>query len=139
PYVADLAARFAADCTMLCHGSAELVALAEAKLAGETIDAAAISLALAPLLAQQGAAAMDTIVLACTHFPLLAKELAIALPGVALIDGGPGIARRIATLTRDQSWPDVAPEGRAVFTGGAPSATLAAALGRFGLATVSGF
>ncbi len=37
PYVDDLAARFAADCTVIRHGSAELVELAEAKLAGETI------------------------------------------------------------------------------------------------------
>src|SRR5687768_1679174 len=37
PYVDDLAARFAADCTVIRHGSAELVELAEAKLAAETI------------------------------------------------------------------------------------------------------
>ncbi|MDF7777026.1 glutamate racemase, partial [Sphingomonas sp. AOB5] len=35
PYVDDLAARFASDCTVLRHGSAELVALAEAALGGE--------------------------------------------------------------------------------------------------------
>ena len=33
PYVDDLAARFAADCTIIRHGSPELVELAEAKLA----------------------------------------------------------------------------------------------------------
>ena len=33
PYVDDLAARFAADCTVIRHGSPELVELAEAKLA----------------------------------------------------------------------------------------------------------
>ena len=35
PYVDDLAAHFAADCTVIRHGSPELVELAEAKLAGE--------------------------------------------------------------------------------------------------------
>src|SRR5438128_6008125 len=35
PYVDDLAARFAADCTIIRHGSPELVELAEAKLGGE--------------------------------------------------------------------------------------------------------
>ena len=35
PYVDDLAAKFAADCTIIRHGSPELVELAEAKLAGE--------------------------------------------------------------------------------------------------------
>src|SRR4030095_8861094 len=37
PYVDDLAERFAADGTVIRHGSAELVELAEAQLAGETI------------------------------------------------------------------------------------------------------
>src|SRR5215203_2472157 len=37
PYVDNLAAQFAADCTVIRHGSAELVGLAEAKMAGETI------------------------------------------------------------------------------------------------------
>src|SRR5687768_10726025 len=37
PYVDDLATRFASDCTVIRHGSAELVELAEAKLAAETI------------------------------------------------------------------------------------------------------
>ena len=35
PYVDRLAAEFAADCTVIRHGSAELVELAEAKLRGE--------------------------------------------------------------------------------------------------------
>jgi glutamate racemase len=39
PYVDDLAERFAADCTVIRHGSADLVELAEAKLAtGEMIS-----------------------------------------------------------------------------------------------------
>src|SRR6478736_948252 len=38
PYVADLAAKFAADCTLVRHGSPEMVELAEAKLAGEDVS-----------------------------------------------------------------------------------------------------
>ncbi|MEO5640307.1 MAG: glutamate racemase, partial [Sphingomicrobium sp.] len=38
PYVDDLARRFAADCTVIRHGSPELVELAEAKLAGEAVN-----------------------------------------------------------------------------------------------------
>src|SRR5205814_4512318 len=37
PYVDDLAARFASDCTIIRHGSPELVELAEGKLAGDEI------------------------------------------------------------------------------------------------------
>ena len=49
------------------------------------------------------AAEIDTLVLACTHFPLLRDELATLFgPQVALVDGAQGIARRIATLTEGQ-------------------------------------
>jgi len=114
PYVDDLAARFAADCTVIRHGSAALVELAEAKLAGEPLALGAVAAAVAPLARHPG---LDTLVLACTHFPLLADELAAALgPGVALVDGGPGIARRIAHLTAGQGWPVQAAPHRLVFT-----------------------
>lgn len=129
PYVDDLAAAHAADCTVLRHGSAELVAMAEAKLAGEAIDPAAVTAAVAPLTSR----GMDVVVLACTHFPLLAEELAAALPGVAQVDGGPGIARRIAHLTTGQAWPDRPAPGIAVFTGAGPGPALEAALAARGL------
>lgn len=139
PYVDDLTARFAADCTVLRHGSAELVALAEAKLRGEPIDPAQIAAAVRPLLDKPGGERMDMVVLACTHFPLLAQELAIALPGVEFVDGGPGIARRIAYLTRGQPWPTFRPPGHAYFTGGPPATALASALKSFGIEYLAGF
>jgi glutamate racemase len=136
PYVDDLTARFAADCTVLRHGSSELVALAEAKLGGAPIDPAAIAAAVRPLLDQPGGERMDTLVLACTHFPLIAEELAVALPGVEFVDGSLGIARRIAYLTRGQPWPEAPSDGRALFTGGPPPLSLVATLTRFGLGTI---
>ena len=135
PYVDDLAATFASDCAVLRHGSKELVALAEAKLAGEAIDPAAIAAALAPLREAPQGTAIDVIVLACTHFPLLADEIAAAWPGVTLVDGGAGIARRIAHLTGGQPWPRTAPPGIAVFTAPPPS-RLTAALATFGLTDI---
>ena len=134
PYVDDLAARFAADCTIIRHGSAELVELAEAKLAGEPVDVDAVRAAAQPLFAAPGGDRIDTIVLACTHFPLLADELdAQPFPDVAYVDGGAGIARRIAWLTREQAWPEAPRPGIAVFTGASRQAAPAAALARFGL------
>lgn len=134
PYVDDLAARFAADCTVIRHGSAELVELAEAKLAGEAVSIEAIHDAIAPMIAQPDGERIDVMVLACTHFPLLAEEIATVFPAIAQVDGGPGIARRIAHLTQGQPWP-VHPSGIAVFT--APHrAPLASALARFGLEEV---
>ncbi len=104
-YVDDLARRFAADCRVLRHGSAELVELAEAKLRGEAVPRAEVRAALAGLFDQPGGEAIDVVVNACTHFPLLEAELGAAAPHmVRFVDGGPGIARRVAALTAGQEW-----------------------------------
>jgi len=113
PYVDRLSHEFAGDCTVIRHGSAALVDLAEAKLRGRTIEPHSVQVAIEPLAAIDD---LDTVVLACTHFPLLMDELSVALPGVALVDSGDGIARRIAYLTQGQDWPDRAPPGIAVFS-----------------------
>ena len=66
--------------------------------------------ALDGLFAQPGGERIDTIVLACTHFPLVEEELAAAAPRpVRFVDGKEGIARRTAWLTRDLAWPDEPP------------------------------
>ena len=135
PYVDDLAAAYASDCMVIRHGSSALVHLAEAKLRGAVIDPGAVAAALAPMRAAPRGAELDVIVIACTHFPLLADEIAAAWPGVTLVDGGPGIARRIAHLTAGQPWPDRPPPGIAIFTA-PPLPELTAALASFGLADV---
>ena len=118
PYVDRLTQEFAADCTVVRHGSAELVELAEAKLRGAPADEAAYRRILGELLSRPGGERIDTIVLACTHFPLVQAELESAAPRpLAFVDGKEGIARRTAWLTRDVTWPDHAAEGIAVFTG----------------------
>ncbi|MFL6862233.1 MAG: glutamate racemase [Allosphingosinicella sp.] len=118
PYVDRLAAEFARDCTVVRHGSAELVDLAEAKLRGEPADAAAYARILHGLFAQDGGDRIDTIVLACTHFPMVEDELAAACPRpMAFVDGKEGIARRVAFLTRDRDWAAGEPHHLALFTG----------------------
>jgi glutamate racemase len=133
PYVDDLGAKFASDCILIRHGSPELVELAEAKLAGEDIDINAVKAAAQPMFDAPDGDRIDTVVLACTHFPLLSDELRAAFPGVAYVDGGPGIARRIAYLTREQAWPSAPTPGLAVFTT-PPSEPLLACLAAYGLA-----
>jgi glutamate racemase len=138
PYVDDLSQRFAADCTVLRHGSARLVELAEGKLRGESADPEAYAAVLNGLLDQPDGDRIDTVVLACTHFPLVAEELGNAAPRVLrFVDGGGGIARRIAYLTEGQDWP-AHPVGRAIFTApvdmGQP---LHDELGRRGLTAIS--
>lgn len=137
PYVDDLAARFASDCLVIRHGSPELVELAEAKLAGATVSIESIHDAIAPMVRQPDGEKMDVMVLACTHFPLLAEEIATAFPAIAQVDGGTGIARRIAYLTSGQEWP-ARPSGMAVFTAPPPD-KLAKALASFGLEEVQEF
>lgn len=98
-YTQTLIDEFAPDCTVLRHGSAELVELAEQKLRGETIAPAAIAHAVAGLFDQPGGERIDTVVLACTHFPLLAKELAASVTRqLRWVDSGTAIARRVASL-----------------------------------------
>ena len=139
PYVDRLAAEFASDCNVIRHGSAELVELAEAKLRGEPGDPVAYRRILDALFDRPGGGAIDTIVLACTHFPLVEPELAEAAAPrpVAFVDGKEGIARRAAWLLRDRAWSEPAPEGLAVFTGrGSDIDSYRDGLSRFGLTRV---
>jgi glutamate racemase len=135
PYVDRLTAEFGADCIVLRHGSAALVQLAEAKLRGEPLDPNIARDALAGLIDQPGGKRMDTVVLACTHFPLVEAELTAAAPQpLTFVHGGEGIARRIAYLTQGQEWPASRPSGKAVFTRLDNSvASLAPALAELGL------
>ena len=135
PYVDDLAASFASHCTVVRHGSAELVELAEAKLAGAEVSVEQVRGAALPLFEQGGAEGMDMVVLACTHFPLLGVELDQAFPGTGWVDGGAGIARRIAHLTREQPWPSEPQPGLMLFTA-EPRAPMLASLARYGIGEV---
>ncbi len=115
-YVDRLEAEFAADKVLLRHAAPELVSAAETKLRGGVADPAAIADAVAALRAMPQGDRIDTVVLACTHFPLIADELGQAFgPGVRLVDGAQGIARRIAWLTRGQRFARREPD-RALFT-----------------------
>jgi glutamate racemase len=135
PYVDDLAAKFAADCTIIRHGSPELVELAEAKLGGEDVGIEAVRAAVQPLFDAADGDRIDTVVLACTHFPLLDEELRAAFPNVNYVHGGDGIARRIAWLTREQAWPSAPSEGLMLFTSATRTPALSA-LAHFGIGEI---
>ncbi|MBX9747559.1 MAG: glutamate racemase, partial [Hyphomonadaceae bacterium] len=98
-YTDDLIAQFADGKRVVRFGSAALVEAAEQKLRGEPPSSSAITEAIEGLFGAQGAADIDVVALACTHFPLLAEELAAAAPrGVTWLDSGEAIARRVAHL-----------------------------------------
>lgn len=134
-YVDRLETEFAAGKRLLRHGAPELVAAAEAKLRGQPVDAAVFTRAAAALHAMPGGERIDTVVLACTHFPLLEAELALAFgPGVRFVDGSDGIARRIAFLTAGQAWERSLQGDLALFTkDDLADALLGPALARYGL------
>ncbi|MGN6848546.1 MAG: glutamate racemase [Sphingomicrobium sp.] len=136
PYVDDLAARFAADCTIIRHGSPELVELAEAKLAGEQVSVDAVKAAAQPMFEAPAGTRIDTVVLACTHFPLLQDELRAAFPQVSYVDGGGGIARRIAYLTQGQQWPAEPTAGLIIYTGSDGKRPAWKSLAQFGLTEI---
>ena len=116
-YVDKLEAEFAHDKTLLRHAAPGLVEAAEAKLRGEPVDMAVIKAAADALRAMPQGESIDTVVLACTHFPLLADELAQAFgPDVRFVDGAAGIARRIVHLTQNQQFERASPD-LAVTTG----------------------
>jgi glutamate racemase len=135
PYVDKLAAEFASDCTIIRHGSPDLVDLAEGKLAGQDVTVDAVRAAAQPMFDAANGDRIDVGVLACTHFPLFREELRQAFPGVDWIDGGTGIARRIAWLTREQAWPPEPGTGVMVFTA-EPRSPLLGTLAHYGIGDV---
>ena len=136
-YVDRLEAEFARGKQLLRFAAPELVMAAEVKLRGRAVDPGVYARAAAGLRSLPGGADIDTVVLACTHFPLVEDELADAFgPGVSFVHGAHGIARRIAHLTQGQPF-DRSQGDRALFTrDGDDLASLAPALARFGLEQV---
>lgn len=95
-YTDQLVNEFAEDCRVSRLGTTELVSLAEDKLAGKTVHLKRLAQAVEPLFAQQD---LDTLVLGCTHFPLLVPELEqIAPRKINWVDSGQAIARRVDAL-----------------------------------------
>jgi glutamate racemase len=98
-YTQALIRDFAGDCAVTLVGSAHLASLAEAALGGETVSDETIFAEIAPCFVDDGTARTDTVVLACTHYPLLLARLnALAPWPIAWIDPAPAIARRVIDL-----------------------------------------
>lgn len=104
-YTDELIRDFAADCDVLRVGSTDLVAAVEALYRHGEDDAGAWRTAIESFSELPRADEMDTIVLACTHFPLVLDKLrAHAPPSVQhWVDSAEAIARRVISLLPDQS------------------------------------
>jgi glutamate racemase len=101
-YTRALIRDFAQGCDVTLVGSGELASLAEAALSGDEVSDQEIWAELAPCFVGHGEgdpARTDTVVLACTHFPLLMDRLVRLAPWpVDWIDPSQAIGRRVADL-----------------------------------------
>jgi glutamate racemase len=101
-YTKRLIEDFAGGCEVTLVGSPELASLAESALSGNAVKDADIATELAPCFVGSGAddpSRTDTVVLACTHYPLLLDRLIKLAPWpVDWIDPAPAIARRASDL-----------------------------------------
>ena len=134
-YTHALIRNFGHGCDLTLVGSARLAALAEAALSGRPVDDDDIRAEIAPCFVQDGAERTDTIVLACTHYPLLLDRFERLAPWpVRWIDPAPAIARRVIDLVGPKTEGPACGRAGAIFTSGRkPSVELVAALDSFGL------
>ncbi|HEV7877999.1 glutamate racemase [Bradyrhizobium sp.] len=101
-YTQALIRDFAQGCEVTLVGSGNLAALGEAALNGGGVSDEDILAEIAPCFVEgpeDSSFRTDTVVLACTHFPLLTDRLVALAPWpVDWIDPAPAIARRVANL-----------------------------------------
>ena len=141
-YTRALVDSYAAHCRVTLVGSTRLATMAEDFMQGGALDEADVALEIAPCFVENEGARTDTIVLACTHYPLLGGLFARLAPwGVTWIDPAPAIARRVDHVLGEAGFPapiplrsDAPAPGRTLFTSGrVPNPALAAALRARGL------
>jgi glutamate racemase len=101
-YTKGLIRDFAQGCEVTLVGSPELASLAENALNGHEVSDHDILAEFVPCFvgaAEDTTSRTDTIVLACTHYPLLLDRFTKLAPWpVEWIDPAPAIARRVSDL-----------------------------------------
>ena len=127
-YTRDLVRSFAAGCAVDLVGAPHLAALAEAALRGQPVADDAVRAEIAPAFVDAGGRRTDTIVLACTHYPLLVAVFRRLAPWpVAYLDPAPAIARRLDAVLAERGFPApgdapaTARPGPVLFTSGRPA------------------
>jgi glutamate racemase len=132
-YTRALIQEFAQGCDVKLVGSSKFAPMAEAELNGNPASDAEIAAELKPCFVEKSGARTDTIVLACTHYPLLLERLRKVAPWpVEWIDPAPAIARRVVELLGAPTERLQAAAPQFIFTSGrAPSPTLARAMAEF--------
>ncbi|HEY2247855.1 MAG TPA: glutamate racemase [Bradyrhizobium sp.] len=123
-YTRALIRDFAQGCEVTLVGSPELASLAESALSGGEIADRDVLAEIAPCFVGAGndeSARTDTIVLACTHYPLLLDRLVRLAPWpVDWIDPAPAIARRVSDLLGPPGSESVYAGAEMIFTSNKP-------------------
>ncbi len=134
-YTRTLIRDFAQGCEVTRVGSRRLAVLAEEFLRGEPVDERDVAEELLPCFRETNGARTDTVVLACTHYPLLLAQFTKLAPWpVTYVDPAPAIARRVVDLAGPR--PQAAADGSARFlltSGRTPPQPLKQALAGMGL------
>ena len=101
-YTRELIEEFAVGCKVTLVGSSELVDMAEQYMNGTEPDFQHLTEIVSPFMDISVQPKIDTIVLACTHFPLLKQQLNKVFmannASMNLIDSGAAIATRVADI-----------------------------------------
>lgn len=114
-YTDRLIQEHAKDTQVIKLGSTLLVEMAEKKLRGIHCDLESVRQELVPFFPAQSQSPIDTIVLGCTHFPLLLDELKATTPKpINWIDSSEAIAQRVSSLSISEE--TSAPTYTAVFS-----------------------
>ncbi|SON56188.1 Glutamate racemase [Hartmannibacter diazotrophicus] len=99
-YTRQLIETHGQDCRFTLVGSQRLASLVEAEFAGETISDDDFGSEVMSCFVDDGDRRTDTVVLACTHYPLVLDRLKALAPWpVEWIDPAPAIARQIMRVT----------------------------------------
>jgi glutamate racemase len=135
-YTQALIRDFAQGCEVTLVGSADLASLAEVALNGGKISDREIAAEIAPCFVEDAgdkSIRTDTVVLACTHYPLLMDRLVALAPWpVNWIDPAPAIARRVADLLGPETGDADHAGAEMIFTSGRTHALTEALLPFFG-------
>jgi glutamate racemase len=133
PYLTELHAQYAPDCTLLAHAAPLLAGYAERLFRREAVPDRLIEQEISGLFDKPASARLDAIGLGCTHYTFVLDRLrALTPPDVAWLDPADAVARHACTLlqtlpastqaptTADHAWFTALPENPAALTAHLP-------------------